>query len=56
MQHKYNLYNINTCLNTTECKFSNFNIGTVNAIQKKFVKLYEMDEQIKSSPLLTLLQ
>ena len=32
--------------------FSNSNIGTVNAIQKKFVYLYKMGEQIKSSPLI----
>ena len=43
-------------LNTTVCQFNNFNIGTVNVIQKKFVMLHEMDEQIKSSLLLTLLQ
>ena len=30
--------------------------GSVNAIQKKFVKLHEMCAQIKSSLLLTLLQ
>ena len=43
---------------TTECEFNNFNIGAINAIQKKFVWLHEIEmrEQIKSSPLLTLLQ
>ena len=25
------------CLNTTVCEFNNFNIGTVNTIQKKLV-------------------
>ena len=25
------------CLNTTECKFTNFNIGKVNTVQNKFV-------------------
>ena len=45
------------CLNATVCKFNNSNIGTVNAIQKKFVYLHEMGEQIKSSLLIkTLLQ
>ena len=44
------------CLNTTECEFNNFNIGTVNAIQNKSVYLDEIGEQIKSSLLLTLLQ
>ena len=29
----------------------NFDIGAVNAIQKKFVQLHEIDEQIKSSTL-----
>ena len=28
-----------------QCKFNNFNTGTVNAIQKKLVKLHEMGEQ-----------
>ena len=41
------------CLNTTVYEFNNFNIGTVNAIRKKFVQLHEMGEQIKSSLLLT---
>ena len=44
------------CLNATVRKFSSFNIDEVNAIHKKFVKLHEMGEQIKSSLLLTLLQ
>ena len=44
------------CLNPTVCKFSNFYIDTVNAVQKKFVKLHEMGEQIKSLLLLRLLQ
>ena len=30
-------------------KFNNSNIGTVNAVWKKFVYLQEMGEQIKSS-------
>ena len=34
------------CLNTTVCEFNNFNIATVNAIQKKFVQLHEIGEQI----------
>ena len=33
-------------LDTAVCKFNNFNIGTVNAIQKKFVKPHEMSNQI----------
>ena len=37
---------------TTVCKFNNSNICSVNAIQKKFVCLHEMGEQIKSSPLI----
>ena len=41
-------------LNTTICEFNNFNIFSVNAIQKKFVGLHEMGEEIKSSLLLTL--
>ena len=44
------------CLNITVGKFNNFNIGTVNAVPKKFVKLHEMGKQIKSLLLLTLLQ
>ena len=32
------------CLNATADKFNNSNIGTVNAIQKKFVYLHEMGE------------
>ena len=45
------------CLNTTVRKFNNSNIDAVNAIQKKFVYLHEMGEQIKSSPVIkTLLQ
>ena len=44
------------CVNTTVCEFNNFNIGTVNAIQKKFVWLDKMYKQIKSSLLLTVLQ
>ena len=36
------------CQNTTVRKFSNADVGTVNAIQKKFVFLQEMGEQIKS--------
>ena len=44
-------------LNTKVRKFNNSNIGTVNAIQKKFVYLYEMGKQIKSLLLIkTLLQ
>ena len=31
-------------LNTTVCKFNNFNTGTVNAIQKKFIQLHQMGE------------
>ena len=34
------------CLNTTVRKFNN--IGTINAIQKKFVYLHEMGEKVKS--------
>ena len=44
------------CLNTAVCKFNKFNIGKVNGIQKKFVKLHKIGEQIKSSLLLTLLE
>ena len=44
------------CLNTTVCKFNNFNIGTVKDIQKKFVSLDEMGKQFTSSFLLMLLQ
>ena len=36
------------CLNTTVCKFNNFNIGAVNTIQKKFIPLQKMGEQIRS--------
>ena len=36
------------CLNTTEFKFNNFNIGAVNTIQKKFIPLQKMGEQIRS--------
>ena len=43
-------------LNTTECDFNNFNIGTVNETQKKFVYLQEIGKQIKRSRLLTPLQ
>ena len=43
-------------LNTTVYKFNKFNIGKVNGIQKKFVKLHKIGEQIKSSLLLTLLE
>ena len=43
-------------LNTAVCKFNNFNIGTVNVIQKKFVKLHEIGEQIKISLLIMLLK
>ena len=42
----YNLHN---------CTFNNLNTGTVNAIQKKFVWLHEMSEQIKGLLLLALL-
>ena len=42
------------CLNATLCEFNNFNIGTVNAIQKKLVLLHEMDEQINTSLLMLL--
>ena len=47
-----------TVLNTTVLdKFNHSNIGTVNAIQKKFVYLHEMGEQIKNSLFIkTLLQ
>ena len=46
-----------TCLNTTVRKFNNSNIGTINAIQKKFAHLHEMGEQITCSFLIkTLLQ
>ena len=38
------------CLNTTVRKFNNTNIGAVNVIQKKFVYLHEIGEQIKRSP------
>ena len=44
------------CLNTTVYKINNFRIGKGNAIQKKFIYLHQIDEQIKSSLLLTLLQ
>ena len=37
------------CQNITVRKFNNSKIGTVNAIQKKFVYLPEMGEQIKSA-------
>ena len=40
----------------TECKFNNFKIGTVKAIQKKFFQLHKIGQQIKSSLLLMLLQ
>ena len=36
------------CLTTTVRKFNDFNIGIVDAIQKKFVYLHEMGERIKS--------
>ena len=42
--------------NTTVNIFNDFNIVKVNALQKKFVKLHEMGEEIKSSFLLKLLQ
>ena len=42
--------------NTTVCEFNNFNIGSVNVIQKKFVKQHEIGQQIKSLLLLMLLQ
>ena len=35
------------CLNKTASKFNNSNIGTVNAVQKKFVHPHEMGKQIK---------
>ena len=45
------------CLYTTARKVNNSNIGAINAIQKKFVYLHEMGEQIKSSLIIkTLLQ
>ena len=44
------------CLNKTVCEFIKFNIGTINAIQKKFVKMHEIGEQIKSSFLQTVFQ
>ena len=44
------------CGNTAVCKFNNFKIGKVNAIQKEFVWMHEMDKQSKSWLLLTLLQ
>ena len=37
------------CLYATVRKFNNFKIGTIKAIQKKFVYLHETYEQIKSS-------
>ena len=44
-------------LNTIVRKFNNSRIGTVNAVQKKFVYLHEMGEQIKRSlKIKTLLQ
>ena len=39
-----------------EWKFDNFNISTVNSVQKKFIKLHVMGEAIKSSFLLALFQ
>ena len=36
-------------LNTTKRDFNNFNIGTANKTQKKFVYLQEIGKQIKSS-------
>ena len=42
------------CLNATLYEFNNFNIGTVNAIQKKLLLLHEMDEQINTSLLMLL--
>ena len=39
-------------MNTTVHKFSNSIIGTVSAVQKKFVYWHEMCEQIKSSLLI----
>ena len=44
------------CQNINMCEFDNFNNGTVTVIQKKFVWLHQMREQIKSLFLLTLLQ
>ena len=35
------------CLNTTVCEYSNFNIGTVNAIQKKFVYCTKLASKLK---------
>ena len=43
------------CLNQTVRKFNNSNIGTVNAMQKKFVYLHEMGKQIKSPLLIKML-
>ena len=40
-------YFFGCCLNKTVWEFSNFNIGTVNAIQKKSVYLNEIDKKIK---------
>ena len=42
--------------NTIVCKYNKFNLGTVNATQQKFAWLEDMDNQIKTSLLLTLLQ
>ena len=39
-------------LNTAVRKFNKSNIGTVNAIQKKFFYLQEMGDNIKSSLLI----
>ena len=37
-------------------KFNNFNIGTVNVIQKKFLEPHKMGEHTKRLLLLTLLR
>ena len=49
-------YFFGCCLNKTVWEFNNFNISTVNATEKKFAKLYEKVEKIRSSLLLTLLK
>ena len=49
-------YFLEHCLNTRVCEFDNFNIGPINAIQKKFVQLHEMGELILSLLLFTFLQ
>ena len=43
------------CQKTTVCKITNFNTGTVNAIQNKFVKLHEMEKRNLNFDFITLL-